>query len=153
MHSNDAIEAVAPLGGRIREAAFPDAAAVLASTRRDSPLSSASCSTPLKQDQHTAIGEATKVLLDGITNLLATIDYGLLLWLGQTAVEGTDRRPNVALRDSAVQLRVANPLVEIESNKMDTRTLRPGVTLLPARCHAPNSHAINRHLAFGGASA
>src|SRR5262245_6050880 len=111
MHSNDAIEVVAPLGGGISEVAlFPNAAAVLAGTAgvlveagrifhaavrhrsslesdvalfvrrieipviggdgeiagvlcRNSPLTSASRSTPLTQDQHTAIiGEATKTI-------------------------------------------------------------------------------------------
>jgi signal transduction histidine kinase len=134
MQSNDAIEVVAPLGGRISEVTlFPDAAAVLAGTAgvlvepgrifhaagrhlsslesdvalfvrrieipvigrdgeiagmlcRNSPLSSASRSTPLTQDQH--IGEATKTILHDITNLLATIDCGLRLLERQTEVEG-----------------------------------------------------------------
>ena len=58
---------------------------------RNSPLSSASRSTPLTQDQHTAIiGEATKTILHDIANILATIDCGL--WFlesqRQTEVEG-----------------------------------------------------------------
>ncbi len=52
-----------------------------------------------------------------------------------------------------MQFRFSNPSVETGSNKMGTRFSRPGVNLLPARCHVPVSHAINRHLAFEGASA
>jgi hypothetical protein len=56
---------------------------------RNSPLISASRSTPLTQDQDAAnIGEATKTILRGITNLLATIDCGLRLLERQTEVEG-----------------------------------------------------------------
>jgi signal transduction histidine kinase len=56
---------------------------------RNSPLSSASRSTPLTQDLHTAIiGEATKTILHNITNILATIDCGLWLLERQTEVEG-----------------------------------------------------------------
>jgi hypothetical protein len=56
---------------------------------RNSPLSSASRSTPLTQDQHTAIiGEATKTDLHDITNILVTIDCGLWLFERQTKVEG-----------------------------------------------------------------
>ncbi len=56
---------------------------------RNSPLSSASRSTPLRQDQHTAmIGEATKTILHDITNILATIDRALWLLERQTEVEG-----------------------------------------------------------------
>jgi len=52
-------------------------------------LTSASHSTPLMQDQDTAIiGEATKTILHDITNLLATIDCGLRLLERQTEVEG-----------------------------------------------------------------
>ena len=56
---------------------------------RNSPLTSASRSTPLTQDQHTVIiGEATRAILHDITNLLATIDCGLRLLERQTEVEG-----------------------------------------------------------------
>jgi len=56
---------------------------------RNSPLSSASRSTPLTQDQHTAIiGEATKTILHDIANILATIDCGLWLLERPTEVEG-----------------------------------------------------------------
>jgi len=56
---------------------------------RNSPLSSASRSTPLTQDQHTAIiGETTKTILHDITNILTTIDFGLWLLERQTEVEG-----------------------------------------------------------------
>src|SRR6266576_4822758 len=125
MQSNDAIEVVAPLSGRISEVAlFPNAAAVLAGAAgvlvepgrifhaagrhlsslesdvalfvrrieipvigrdgeiagvlcRNSPLSGASRSTPLTQDQHTAIiGEAAKTMLHAISNILARSDCG-----------------------------------------------------------------------------
>jgi signal transduction histidine kinase len=53
------------------------------------PLTSASRSTLLTQDQDTAIiGEAAKAVLHDITNLLATIDCGLRLLERQTEVEG-----------------------------------------------------------------
>jgi signal transduction histidine kinase len=56
---------------------------------RNSPLTSASRSIPLTQDQDAAIiGEATKTILHDITNLLATIDCGLRLLERQTEVEG-----------------------------------------------------------------
>jgi hypothetical protein len=56
---------------------------------RDSPLSSASRSTPMTQDQHTAIiGEAVKAILHDITNTLSTIKCGLWLLERQTEVEG-----------------------------------------------------------------
>lgn len=56
---------------------------------RNWPLSSASPSTPLTQDQDTAIiGEATKRILHDIANLLATIDCRLSLLERQKDVEG-----------------------------------------------------------------
>ncbi len=57
---------------------------------RNSPLTSVSPSAPLTLDQDAdIIGEATKTILHDITNLLATIDYGLRLLERQTEVEGT----------------------------------------------------------------
>lgn len=107
---------------------------------RNSPLSSASRSTPLTQDQHTAImGEATKTILHDITNILATIDCGLSLLERQTDVEGRSST-ECGTRYSAVQFRFANSWVEIGFNKMDTRTLRPGGTLSQQRsiCGTPS---------------
>jgi signal transduction histidine kinase len=55
---------------------------------RNSPLTSASRSAPLTQDQDTAIiGEATKTILHDITNLLAKIDCGLRFLERQAEVE------------------------------------------------------------------
>ena len=54
---------------------------------RNSTLTSSSRSTPLTQDQDTAvIGETTKTVLHDITNLLATIDCVLRLLERQTEV-------------------------------------------------------------------
>jgi len=56
---------------------------------RNLPLTSASRSTPLSQDQDTTIiGEATKAILHDITNLLAKIDCALRLLERQTEVDG-----------------------------------------------------------------
>jgi signal transduction histidine kinase len=55
----------------------------------NSPLSSAWRSTPLTQDQHTAIiGGATETILHEIINILAAIDCGLWLLERPTEVEG-----------------------------------------------------------------
>ena len=102
---------------------------------RNSPLTSASRSTPLTQDQHTVIiGEATRAILHDITNLLATIDCGLRLLERQTEVEGrqliVDRMRRSVQRGaiSSCKLLGGNWI-----NKMDTRTLRPGGTLSQQR--------------------
>jgi signal transduction histidine kinase len=112
MQSNDVIEVVAPLGGRIffaaeRHLSCLESGVALFVSRidipviggdgqiagvlcRDARLSGAS--TPPTQDQDTAfIGEAAKTILHDIANLLATIDGGLQLLERQTDIEGRQR--------------------------------------------------------------
>jgi len=76
---------------------------------RNAPLISASRSTPLTQDQRTAIiGETTKTILHDIANILATIDCGLWLLERQTEVEGRQRivdRMRRSVQRGAVSIR------------------------------------------------
>ncbi|MDL2409694.1 ATP-binding protein [Rhizobium calliandrae] len=94
MLSNEDIEVVTPRGGGIGEATlFWDPAAVHLGDAglmcRNLPLTRAARPTPLTQDQDSVImGQATKVILHDITNLLATVDCGLRLLERQTEAEG-----------------------------------------------------------------